>query len=122
MLIIAKRYFLQLGLFFQVSKAVLGAETLIGRPVLQKFVHMLGVNQEPLGLEYRPLVPPEPKKLKSFFDIIGGALDLAGAVRILDAQNEFAAVLAGEKKIKKRGAQSADMQKSGWRWRKPDSD
>ena len=113
---------MQLGLLFQVIQTLLRAEALVRRPALQELIDMLRVNRQSLGLKYRSLIPSKPEKFKRLLDIIGSAFDLAGAVRILDAQNEFAAVLAGEKKIKKRGAQSADMQKSGWRWGESDSD
>src|SRR4030095_4759608 len=83
-----------------------------------KFLQIAFVNLRSLALQIRShisngvttLVPIEAKPAQSFIDRSGGLFGVACSVGVLDAQNEFAAMMSREEPIKKRRARTADME------------
>src|SRR5205823_970094 len=49
-------------------------------------------------------------------------LAVPGDVGVLDAEHQFAAVVAGEDPVVQRGADQADVRGAGRRWREPGAD
>ncbi len=88
------------------------------------------VNFIPLALEIRSeisadlraFVPIDPEPAQAVVDRSGCFLGVAGLVSVLDAENESAAVMAGEEPVKKCGARPADVQKTGRRGSETNAD
>jgi hypothetical protein len=60
--------------------------------------------------------------LQSFINRSGRFLGIARFVGILDAQNQFAAVMSGKEPIKQRRPRAADVEITGRRRRETDAD
>ena len=88
------------------------------------------VNVVALALEIRPeiaanlrtFVPIEPEPAQPVVDRRGRFLGVARLVRILDAQDERAAVMPREEPVEQRGARAADVQIAGGRWSEANAD
>src|SRR5262245_3260666 len=93
----------------------LRSEVAIGPTFFEQFVGRRRVLLGVIGLEVWPLVVIEAQPLQTFEDspnhLFTGALD----VGVFDAEDEFAAGLAGEQPVEQRGARPADVQISGRR-------
>ena len=74
-----------------------------------------GVAGGALELEYRVAVPVEPEPLHARQDRVDRGLGGAGAVGILDPQQELAAVVAGVEQVEQRGARAAEVEVAGRR-------
>jgi hypothetical protein len=68
---------------------------------------------EAVGLVKRALVGAQPQPLHAVEDDLDGFLGGAGAVRVLDAEHEGAAVAPGQQPGEQRGAHPADVQEAG---------
>ena len=90
---------------------------------------MAFVNLVALTLEIRPkvaagvraFIPIQAEPAQAIVDRGRGFLGVAGFVRVLDAQNKRAAVMAREKPVEERGARAADVQVTGRRRSKADA-
>ena len=71
----------------------------------------LDVPLGPLALPYRALVPRDAEPLQLAEDLLLGAGDLAGHVRVVDPQDEDAAVLVGEGAVGDGRERPADVQR-----------
>ena len=84
-------------------------EVAIGPTLFEQFVGRRRVLLGVIRLEIRPLVVIEAEPLQTFENspdhLFAGSLD----VRVLDAENEFAAGLAGKQPVEQCGAPPADM-------------
>ena len=65
------------------------------------------------SLHLGPLVPVEPQPAKAVEDRLQGLLDVALPVRVVDAQDELAAVPPREQPVEQGGAHAADVQVTG---------
>src|SRR4030095_11633611 len=63
-----------------------------------------------ISADMRTFVPIEAEPLQTLVNRCGGFFSVASPVGVLDAQNEFAAVMPGEEPIEQCGARAADMQ------------
>ena len=79
----------------QLFKALLGAPALVGLALVEELPYHLAVAVEALGLVVGALVPVELEPLHGLDDRVDGRLGRALAVRVLDAQHELAAAVAG---------------------------
>ena len=70
-----------------------------------------------LRLEIGLAVAADPKPVEAVEDRVDRLLGRAGLVRILDAQQILAAVMAGEQPVEQRGARAADVEIAGRRGR-----
>src|SRR5207245_151045 len=75
-----------------------------------------------LHLEKRALVPVEPEPAHRIEDRLHRGFGRALEVGVLDAQDDFAAVLSGVRPREKRGPRAADMEVAGRARSKPGSD
>ena len=73
-------------------------------------------------LEHGVAVPVEPEPAHAVEDRVDRRLGRAGAIGILDAQQELAAVMAREQPVEQRGARAADMEEAGRRGREAGDD
>src|SRR5262249_1602438 len=92
---------------------VLGARAHVRVPGLEELV---GSRQVLLGarpLEDRTLVPLEAEPAQRVLDADHPLLTRAGAVGVLDAEGERAAVVTGEQPVEERGADRSHVQGSG---------
>ena len=111
------RLFLARGLLrAHVVQLLLRAVAVIGSAGGEHLRDHFAIAIEALGLVVRALVRVEPQPLHAFEDhahgLVGGAL----AVRVFDAQDEFAAVAARLQPAEKRRAHAADVQQAGGAW------
>ena len=88
---------------------------IIGVAFLQQLIDHFLVPLHALHLVIRTLVPVEAEPGHAVKNGLHGSLGGAFLVGVLDAQNEFAAHLAGVSPGKQRGARAADMQIAGGR-------
>src|SRR3546814_19903482 len=70
----------------------------------------------------RVAIPVEPEPAHPVEDRVDRGLGGAGAVGILDAQQELAAVVAREQPVEQRGARAADMEETRRRRREARDD
>jgi hypothetical protein len=92
----------------------LGArETFIGAAFGQQRVRHVGMAGGAGGLEHRRLVGREAEPGEALQDDVHGLLGAALAVGVLDAQEEGAAMVAGEEVVEQGGAGAADMEQAG---------
>src|SRR5262245_56286671 len=95
----------------------LRSEVAMGPTFFEQFVSRRRVLLGVIGLEVWPLVVIEAEPLQTFENspdhLFAGALD----VGVFDAEDEFAAGLAGEQPVEQRGARPADVQKARGRRR-----
>src|SRR4029453_8714154 len=104
-----------------------GAVAEVGVAVGDQGVDRDVVAVEAFGLHVRPvgaalqvaLVPVEAEPAQPVHDPGGAVGHVAPGVGVLDAEHEPAVVAAGVKVRVQGGPRSADMQKAGWRRRKP---
>src|SRR5699024_7798808 len=86
----------------------------------------LGIDIHALGLAVGfvraagldPLVPVEAEPLQGVDDGLVGLLGVALSIRILDAEDQLAAGVAGISPVEQRGAHHADVRGAGGRWTK----
>src|SRR5690606_23666675 len=90
-----------------------GAEAAVHLARVEQRLRVGAMPLEVGALEDDVLVPVEPEPLHAFEDrarrLVGGAR----LVRVLDAQQELAAELAGEEPVEERGAGAADVEVAG---------
>ena len=82
----------------------------------------LGVALEPAELADRRAVPVEPEPAQAGVDRLGRLGGRAGAVGVLDPQQELAAGVPGVEPVEQRGAGAADMEIAGRRGREARDD
>src|SRR5690606_36006056 len=75
-----------------------------------------------VGLMERPLVPEQAQPLEAVEDRADHRVAGPFAVRVLDAQDEDAPVVAGQEPVEQRGPRAADVQEAGGRGREPHAD
>ena len=85
----------------------------IGVAALEQLVRDLGVARPELRLVIFVAVPIEAEPAHPVEDRVDRLLGRAGLVGVLDAQQEFAAVVAGEQPVEQRRARAADVQEAG---------
>src|SRR5712691_6171651 len=90
----------------------------LGNEVLGDFL----VSSEALHLKKRAFVPVEPEPAHGVEDRLHRSFGRALEVGVLDAQDEFAAVLSGVRPGEERGPRPADMEVAGRAWGKTGSD
>ena len=73
----------------------------------------LGALRLPIAGRGRPLVPVEPEPPHRVDDLADVLLGGARAVRVLDPQDEDAAMVAGEGPVEERGPGAADVKVAG---------
>ena len=89
------------------------AGAVVGRACLQELVHVTVIEISALALEIRAFVEIKAQPVHGVDDGVCHFLGRAGLIRVLDAQDEFAVVLAGVEIIEERGAGASDMQIPG---------
>ena len=100
-----------------------GTVVLINAAGVGEFLEPRVVDGLALALEIRPagavlagaFVPVEAEPAHAVEDRLAGFLGVAGLVGVLDAQDERAAMFAGEEPVEERGACAADVEVAGWR-------
>ena len=92
------------------------AGAVVGLARLQELVHMAVVQVAALALEEGAFVEIKTQPVHGVDDGVGHLLRGAGLVRVLDAQDELAAVLTGIEIIEKGGAGAADMEVPRGAW------
>src|SRR6266705_724401 len=103
-------------------------ELFLGRPAMvslsprDEFFRDLPVARKPLHLKERAFVPVEPEPAHRVEDRLHRSFGRALEIGILDAQDEFAAVLSGVRPGEERGPRPADMEVAGRAWGKTGSD
>ncbi len=85
----------------------------IGVAAGQQRLGHLGMAGGASRLEQRLLVRRKPEPGQALEDHVHRLLGVALAVRVLDAQQVLAAVVAGKQVVEQRGADAADVQKAG---------
>src|SRR3546814_1152250 len=83
---------------------------------------LLGMAPGARELVDRVAIPVEPEPAQPVEDRVDRGLGGAGAVGILDAQQELAAVVAREQPVEQRGARAADMEETRRRRREARDD
>ena len=78
-------------------------------------VRDLGVARGALELEHGVAVPVEAEPFEAGEDRVDRRLGRAGAVGVLDTEQELAAVVAGVEQVEQRGAGAADVEEAGRR-------
>ena len=68
---------------------------------------------ETVELERDRPVPVDPEPAQRLLDLLGGGLDLAARVGVLDPQQELAALVPGEQPVEEEGAHAADVEEAG---------
>src|SRR6266478_9927359 len=87
-------------------------------PAFLKLLQIAFVNLRSLALQIRSqfsagvwtLIPIEAEPAQSFINRSCGLFGVACSIGVLDAQNEFAAVMSREEPIKQRGSCAADVE------------
>src|SRR5690606_34628584 len=105
-------------------------EAMEGVPLLQQLVDVFTVDGGAFTLAIRsvgpalvrPLIPVEVQPLERGEDVLLRLARAAYLIGILDAQNEFAAVLAGEAEVEQRDVRGAHVRIAGGRRRNAGSD
>ena len=77
---------------------------------------------EAVELVGRWAVPVEPEPGERLERVVDGALHLAARVRVLDPDQELAALVAREEPVEERGANAADVERAGRARRHADAD
>ena len=92
---------------------LLRAEAAVGFAVRQEPLRHLGVAVQTRGLELHLAVPVQLEPAQAVDDGVGRGLGRPGAVRVLDAQQEPAVMVASEQPVEQRRARAADVQVPG---------
>ena len=77
----------------------------------QQLARDLGMARRPVGLEHGLAVAGQVQPVQALDDALGRRIGAAFAIGVLDAQQEFAAVVAAEQVVEQRGAHPADVQR-----------
>jgi hypothetical protein len=72
--------------------------------------------------DIRAFIPVETEPAHAFEDACGGFRRVAGAIGVLDAQDEGAAVLAGHQPVEQGRAGTSDVEITGGRGSEADAD
>jgi hypothetical protein len=88
---------------------------MIGLALGQHLARHRGVTRRTGELEGDVAVPLQPEPGQAVEDGLDGGRGGARSVGVLDAQQIFAAVMAGIEPVEERGARAADMQEAGRR-------
>ena len=94
-----------------------GRLRVVGVPGAQQRIEGLPMALGALRLKDRPLVPVElqpAQRVDDLAHVLGGR---ALAIGVLDAQQQLPAFVAGEQPVEQRRTGTADVQRSGGRWR-----
>src|SRR5438093_2619014 len=98
----------------------------VGAPGGEEPPGVLAIAREPLGLTVarrrRPFVPVEPEPPEGVDDGDDVLVGRPRAVRVLDAQDEGAVVVAREEPVEERGARAADVEMARRARREPYAD
>ena len=102
----------------QLGQALRAAVAVVGMAGFDELASVLLVDVQPLGLEVGavvaphlgPLVPLQAQPAQALHDVVQGILAIAGAVRVLDAQDEDAVVVAGEEPVEESRPGSPHME------------
>ncbi len=94
-----------------------GREALVGGTCFQHLTRDFCVPLDTAELADGFTVPVQAQPLQPFEDRLGRLGRRTPAVRILDSQDELAAVMPGEQPVEQRRARAADVQVAGRRWR-----
>ena len=97
------------------------APAAVGVAGLDQVVGVLAVDREPLGLavravraaDVRALVPGQAGPAQHVEDVLLGRVDVTALVRVLDAEDELAAVAVGERHVEQRHVGRADVRIAG---------
>ena len=106
-------------------RAVLGEQPRGGRRVALEALHLAIRRVRPDLLDPghpRPLVPGDPQPVQAVEDVLLERLGAPGDVRVLEAQDERAAGMAGEQVVEQRRPRGADVEGAGRAGRDPDAD
>ena len=101
------------GLLAHLAEFFGGAVAIVGAATGEHLVGDLGVARLAGGLEDGGLVGGEVEPGKAAEDGLGVGLGAAFAVGVLDAEEVFAAVVAGEEVVEEGGAGTADVEQAG---------
>ena len=113
---------LEVGHLLAARLELLGCvESDVGFAFAEQAVHVFLINGPTLGLAIRAVVAadadafvePDAQPLERFYDVFLGARHEAVGVGVLDAENEFAAVLAGKEVVVEGGTYAADVERPG---------
>ncbi len=99
-----------------------GALVLVGVPVGEQLAGDVLVASEAVELERDLAVPVEAEPGERLLDLRDRVLDLAAHVRVLDAQQELAALVTGVEPVEERGADAPDVEEAGGAGSEADSD
>ena len=114
-----ERRLLGLGLGAHRGQIVGREIALVGLSHCQQLARDLGVAARPAELRHDLVVPLQAKPFQAVEDGVDGFRGVAGAVGILDAQQELAAAMARIQPVKQCGSCPADVQEACRRGRKP---
>ena len=99
----------------------LGAEAIVGMSGSQQLRGALAIHFHTLGLVVGTLIPIEAEPAHALQDAVNHLRGRALEIGVLNAQDERAAMMAGEQPVEQRGARAAHVQVSGGRGRETDA-
>ena len=89
------------------------ALVLVGLVLVDEALRLFAAALHAVELERELAVPVEPDPAQRLLDLLGRRVDLAARVRVLDAQPELAALVAGEQPVEERGVDASDVEEAG---------